>query len=37
MLGFIRELADEHVGGVYVLDNVKIESAFELSWNMIKA
>lgn len=37
MLGFIRELADEHVGGVYVVDNERINAAFELSWNMIKA
>lgn len=37
MLGFIRELADEHVGKVYVLDEDRIIKAFEMSWNMIKA
>lgn len=37
MLGFIRELADEHVGKVYVLDEDRINKAFEMSWNMIKA
>jgi len=35
MLGFIRELADEHVDGVYVLDNNKIDKAFQLSWDML--
>lgn len=37
MLGFIRELADEHVTKVYELDNEKIEKAFQLSWDTIKA
>ena len=37
MLGFIRELADESVSGVYILDNQRIEQAFQLSWDMIKA
>lgn len=37
MLGFIRELADEHVDGVYVLDKDRVNAAFELSWKMIKA
>ncbi|MDI3527155.1 MAG: hypothetical protein PWR03_1338 [Tenuifilum sp.] len=36
MLGFIRELADEHVGNVYKLSDEKIDKAFEMSWNMIK-
>jgi len=36
MLGFIRELADEHVSGVYVLDEVRIEKAFQISWEAIK-
>jgi len=37
MLGFIRELADEHVANVIILDEDKINKAFEMSWNMIKA
>jgi AcrR family transcriptional regulator len=37
MLGFIRELADEHIVGVYKLDKDRIESAFQLSWDTIKA
>jgi TetR/AcrR family transcriptional regulator, repressor of fatR-cypB operon len=37
MLGFIRELADEHVTGVYELDQKRIEQAFQLSWHTIKA
>ncbi|NOQ24694.1 MAG: TetR family transcriptional regulator [Bacteroidales bacterium] len=37
MLGFIRELADEHVTGVYELNEERIEKAFQLSWDMIKA
>jgi len=37
MLGFIRELADEHVSGVYVLNNKRIEKAFQISWETIKA
>jgi hypothetical protein len=35
MLGFIRELADEHVDGVIVLNESKIEKAFQLSWDML--
>lgn len=35
MLGFIRELADEHVDSVYVLDEEKIDKAFQLSWDML--
>jgi AcrR family transcriptional regulator len=37
MLGFIRELADEHVTGVYELNEERIEKAFQLTWDMIKA
>lgn len=37
MLGFIRELADEHVTGVYHLNPEKIDQAFEMSWNMIRS
>lgn len=37
MLGFIRELADEHVAKVYELNEEKIEKAFLLSWDTIKA
>jgi len=36
MLGFIRELADEHVTGIYELDQKRIEQAFQLSWHCIK-
>lgn len=36
MLGFIRELADEHVTNVYRLNEKRIEQAFQLSWNAIK-
>ena len=36
MLGFIRELADEHVSGVYELNKQRIEQAFELSWDTIR-
>lgn len=36
MLGFIRELADEHVTGVYKLDKGRIEQAFQLSWATIR-
>lgn len=36
MLGFIRELADEHISGVYVLDEARIEKAFQMSWEAIK-
>lgn len=35
MLGFIRELADEHIGGVYVLDQKRMNQAFELSWSSL--
>jgi len=37
MLGFIRELADEHVTGIYDLSEERIEKAFKLSWESIKA
>lgn len=37
MLGFLRELANEHVGNVYFLDEDRINKAFEMSWNMIIA
>lgn len=37
MLGFIRELADEHVSGIYILTPERIEQAFQLSWDTIKA
>lgn len=36
MLGFTRELADEHVSGVYELDGKRIETAFRLTWEMIR-
>lgn len=36
LLGFIRELADEHVTKVYKLNKVRIEQAFQLSWDAIK-
>ena len=36
MLGFIRELADEHVTGIYELDQKRIDQAFLLSWHSIK-
>jgi AcrR family transcriptional regulator len=36
MLGFIRELADEHVTGVYLLNNERIEKAFQINWEAIK-
>lgn len=35
MLGFIRELADEHISGRYILDEAKIQKAFMLSYEMI--
>lgn len=35
MLGFIRELADEHVTGVYNLNKERIDKAFQLSWDLI--
>jgi AcrR family transcriptional regulator len=37
MLGFIRELADEHITGIFELNQERIEKAFELSWDLIKA
>lgn len=36
MLGFIRELADEHVLGHYNLTPEKREQAFQLSWETIR-
>jgi len=36
MLGFIRELADEHVAGVYKVNKERINKAFQLTWDMIK-
>ena len=36
MLGFIRELADEHVTGVYILNQERIDQAFQISWASIK-
>ena len=36
MLGFIRELGDEHVKKVYTLNQEKMEKAFNLSWETIK-
>jgi hypothetical protein len=36
MLGFIRELADEHVSGVYKLSQERINQAFQISWDAIK-
>ncbi len=36
MLGFIRELADEHVTGVYGLNRERIDQAFQLSWQGIR-
>jgi len=36
MLGFIRELVNEHVAGIYILNEERIEKAFQLSWDMIK-
>ena len=36
MLGFIRELADEHVTGVYQLNADRIDKAFDLSWDTIR-
>ncbi len=35
MIGFIRELADEHVSGRYILDSDKINTAFDINWRMI--
>lgn len=36
ILGFIRELVNEHVSGSYTLDQERIEKAFQFSWDMIK-
>lgn len=36
LLGIIRELADEHMMRVYKLDDKRIETAFQLSWDLIK-
>ena len=36
MQGFIRELADEHVAGVYKMDQKRIDQAFQLSWASMK-
>jgi AcrR family transcriptional regulator len=36
MIGFIREMAYEHVGGRYILNNERINKAFEINWRMIK-
>lgn len=35
MIGFIRELADEHVNGRYKLNSEKINTAFDMNWRMI--
>lgn len=35
MLGFIRELADEHVSNIYPLNEERIDKAFELSWTLM--
>jgi len=35
MIGFIRELADEHVENRLVMIKQRIDQAFELSWKMI--
>lgn len=37
ILGVLRELADEHVMGYNILSDEKIEKAFNLCWDMIKA
>jgi len=36
MIGFIREIAYEHVGGRYILTTERINTAFDLNWQMIK-
>lgn len=36
MIGFIRELADEHVTKSYKLNEERIDKAFQLSWDTIK-
>ena len=35
MLGFIRELAYEHIEGNYELNEERIEAAFQLNWRML--
>ncbi len=37
MLGVLREIADDHFMGYNTLNEEKIEKAFELCWDMIKA
>ena len=37
MIGFIRELADAHFEGRYDMTQERIEKAFQLSWDSIKA
>ncbi len=37
MIGFIRELANEHMEGRYSLNKNRIEKAFKLNWDCIKA
>lgn len=37
MLGFIRELAYEHIEGNYELNEERIESAFQLNWKMLQS
>jgi len=36
MIGFIREISYEHVGGRYILNTERINTAFNLNWQMIK-
>lgn len=36
IIGFIRELAYEHIEGNYLLNEERINKAFLLNWNMIK-
>ena len=35
MLGFIREMAYEHIEGNYELNEERIEAAFQLNWRML--
>lgn len=35
MIGFIRQLADEHVENRYTMIKERVDQAFELSWKMI--
>lgn len=37
MIGFIRELADAHFEGRYQMTQERIEEAFKLSWDSVKA